>query len=92
MIGGVTRGMFPHLSGVPHLHVNSPLDSKMTRSFERRIHVRFQNLAYHRFQCEQGLTQPFSVRPSGWKVPKSIPWCDLKSLSGLLILSNSVIT
>ena len=24
MIGGVTRHMLPHLSGVPHLHVNSP--------------------------------------------------------------------
>ena len=26
MIGGVTRGMLPHLSGVPHLHVNRPKD------------------------------------------------------------------
>ena len=25
MIGGVTRHMLPHLSGVPHLHVNRPL-------------------------------------------------------------------
>ena len=25
MIGGVTRRMLPHLSGVPHLHVNKPL-------------------------------------------------------------------
>ena len=25
MIGGVTRHMLPHLSGVPHLHVNGPL-------------------------------------------------------------------
>ena len=25
MIGGVTRQMLPHLSGVPHLHVNRPL-------------------------------------------------------------------
>ena len=25
MIGGVTRRMLPHLSGVPHLHVNRPL-------------------------------------------------------------------
>ena len=24
MIGGVTRHMLPHLSGVPHLHVNRP--------------------------------------------------------------------
>ena len=24
MIGGVTCRMLPHLSGVPHLHVNSP--------------------------------------------------------------------
>ena len=24
MIGGVTRGMLPHLSGVPHLQVNRP--------------------------------------------------------------------
>ena len=23
MIGGVTRRMLPHLSGAPHLHVNS---------------------------------------------------------------------
>ena len=26
MIGGVTRHMLPHLSGVPHLHVNRPLE------------------------------------------------------------------
>ena len=26
MIVGVTRHMLPHLSGVPHLHVNRPLD------------------------------------------------------------------
>ena len=26
MIGGVTRRMLPHLSGVPHLHVNRPLN------------------------------------------------------------------
>ena len=25
MIGGVTRYMLPHLSGVPHFHVNGPL-------------------------------------------------------------------
>ena len=25
MIGGVTRHLLPHLSGVPHLHVNRPL-------------------------------------------------------------------
>ena len=25
MIGGVTRHMLPHLSGVPHLHVNRSL-------------------------------------------------------------------
>ena len=25
MIGGVTRQMLPHLSEVPHLHVNRPL-------------------------------------------------------------------
>ena len=27
MTGGVTRHMLPHLSGVPHLHVNRPLRS-----------------------------------------------------------------
>ena len=26
MIGGVTRHMLPHLSVVPHPHVNKPLD------------------------------------------------------------------
>ena len=26
MIGGVTRHTLPHLSGVPHLHVNRPLE------------------------------------------------------------------
>ena len=29
MIGGVTRQMLPHLSGVPHLHVNRPLERKL---------------------------------------------------------------
>ena len=28
MIGGVTRHGFPHLRGVPHLHVNLPLDEE----------------------------------------------------------------
>ena len=28
MLGGVTRHMLPHLPGVPHLHVNRPLDKK----------------------------------------------------------------
>ena len=28
MIGGVTRHMLPHLSGVPHLHGNRPLSIK----------------------------------------------------------------
>ena len=27
MIGGVTHYMLPHTSGIPHLHVNRPLDS-----------------------------------------------------------------
>ena len=29
MIGGVTRRMSPHLSGVPHLHVNRPLELRL---------------------------------------------------------------
>ena len=28
MFGGVTRHMLPHLPGVPHLHVNRPLEVK----------------------------------------------------------------
>ena len=27
MLGGVTRHMLPHLPGVPHLHVNRPLNT-----------------------------------------------------------------
>ena len=27
MLGGVTRHMLPHLPGVPHVHVNRPLES-----------------------------------------------------------------
>jgi len=33
MIGGVTRRMLPHLSGVPHLHVNRPLSTCYVVSF-----------------------------------------------------------
>ena len=29
MIGGVTRRMLPHLSGVPHLHVNRLLNTSL---------------------------------------------------------------
>ena len=29
MIGGVTRRVSPHLSGVPHLHVNRPLELRL---------------------------------------------------------------
>ena len=32
MIGGVTRRMLPHLSGVPHLHVNRPLEGQKNSS------------------------------------------------------------
>ena len=28
MIGGVTHHMLPYLSGVPHLHVNRPLEGE----------------------------------------------------------------
>jgi len=31
MVGGVTRRMLPHLSGVPHLHVNRPLLSSLVQ-------------------------------------------------------------
>ena len=30
MIGGVTRHLLPNLPGVPHLHVNRPLDPVYT--------------------------------------------------------------
>ena len=33
MVGGVTRHMLPHLSGIPHLHVNRPLDWTTSRRF-----------------------------------------------------------
>ena len=32
MIGGVTRRMLPHLSGVPHLHVNRPLECRKCKN------------------------------------------------------------
>ena len=31
MIGGVTRHMLPHLSGVPYLQMNRPLDGSLVR-------------------------------------------------------------
>ena len=37
MIGEVTHRMLPHLSGVPHLHVNRPLD-KQNNNFARASH------------------------------------------------------
>ena len=42
MIGGVTRHILPHLLGVPHLHVNRPLD-KQSNNFARasRFFVHF---------------------------------------------------
>ena len=33
MVGGVTRSMLPHLSGVPHLHVDRLLDWTTSRRF-----------------------------------------------------------
>ena len=33
MTGGVTRHMLPHLFGIPHLHVNRPLVSRMSPNF-----------------------------------------------------------
>ena len=38
MIGGVTHHMLPHLPGVPHLHVNRPLEGKTTTL---RVHHTF---------------------------------------------------
>ena len=29
MLGGVIRHMVPHLPGVPHLHVNRPLEEEI---------------------------------------------------------------
>ena len=37
MIGGVTRRMLPHLSGVPHLHVNRPLKLNKKNSSETEL-------------------------------------------------------
>ena len=37
MIGGVTRCMLPHLSGVPHLHVNRPLRTVWWRMFYTKV-------------------------------------------------------
>ena len=33
MLGGVTRHMLPHLSGVPHFHVNRPLETELYRLY-----------------------------------------------------------
>ena len=30
MLGGVTRHVLPHLPGVPHVHVNRPLENTTT--------------------------------------------------------------
>ena len=32
MIGGVTRHMLPHLSGIPYLHVNRPLEASNNKA------------------------------------------------------------
>ena len=32
MIGGVTRHILPHVPGVPHLHVNRPLNARLILS------------------------------------------------------------
>ena len=34
MLGGVTRHMLPHLSGVPHLHVNRPSVTELMNQVE----------------------------------------------------------
>ena len=41
MIGGVTRRMLPHLSGVPHLYVNGPLkwDFALLQTLSRLFHL-----------------------------------------------------
>ena len=39
MINGVTRHMLPHLSGVPHLHVNRPLEYyHINQDFNETVH------------------------------------------------------
>ena len=35
MIGGVTRHMLPHLCGIPHLHVNRPLEASNNKAAKR---------------------------------------------------------
>ena len=42
MIGGVTRHMLPHLSGVPHLHVNRPTVCSSSGSKKRLCTVYFE--------------------------------------------------
>ena len=38
MIGGVTRHMLPHLPGVPHIHVNRPLEKARWRPMIPVLH------------------------------------------------------
>ena len=57
MIGGVTHTMLPHLSGVPHLHVNRLLDKRSPGLNFRHVvegmpeiqAKRFPLLDFHRF-------------------------------------------
>ena len=42
MLGGVTRHMLPNLPGVPHLHVNRPLDKK--KKFLQHIQTNTQTI------------------------------------------------
>ena len=48
MIGGVTRHVLPHLSGVPHLSVNYPYQAVTDRIYRR------SNTSYH-LQLLEGL-------------------------------------
>ena len=50
MLGGVTRHMLPHLSGVPHLHLNRPLSYTLgdtqykSKCFILRLHCRYATI------------------------------------------------
>ena len=60
MIGGVTRRTLPHLSGVPHLHVNRPLEYGTFYVNQVLINMKFCEKKY----AIHGRNEKFKIEPA----------------------------
>ena len=79
MIGRVTRHMLPHLSGVPHLHVNRPLLSNLK---DEEISARAWQV------CQAGVNS--HAHEFAWTSLKNMPCLSVKVFSTNAVIGETI--